>query len=351
METTIRKVLPLLLRPFESLSQAEKTTIMDAYKALGRDGFEADLRKEKQTRCYASLVLSQLQEDTDYWQEVHQKYIQRNISILRMVERCCQDFYNAGGKTLSVYENYGAVLSSGISIGCFASGDVDFTVSEDEIQLAKKVFYENGFLLHERNDHASVSEKLVLPFFNRHALDGKGYWFNIMRKPVARNFMLNQAKTLNRLHELQEGKLEKYGNTEIRLLPPTAMIYFNALHFASEHYFSASPGMALCCDIDRIVRYRTIDWADLKKWSYEDQCGLRIQLALDICQYFLKTPIPKNIFHSKSKQYSKLWNRLVDEHNGFLKPQVDKISRLVTELLSDDLPIFKSLTKRVFTQN
>lgn len=348
MDSTLKKILPLLFRPFETLSILERSKIQAVYKILGREGFEKNLIQEKQTRCYASLVLSQLDDDSEYWKMVHNEYVQRNTAILHIVEKCSKDFYKAGGKTLSVYENYGAVLSSGISIGCFASGDVDFTVSESELELAKKVFKNNDFILDNRDDHAPASHALILPFYNPKALDGTGYWLNIMRKPVARDFMLDQSKTLDRLHFLLNCQLDQYKDTGVRLLNPTAMVYFNALHFASEHYYSASPGMALCCDIDRVVRNRQVDWIKLKQWSDEDSCGLRIQLALDICQYFLHTPIPENIYTIRSRHYEKLWHRLVDEENGFLNPQVSKFSRLVTELLSDDKSLLMSLLNRAF---
>ena len=202
MDSTLKKILPLLLRPFETLSILERSKIQAVYKILGREGFEKNLIQEKQTRCYASLVLSQLGDDSEYWKMVHNEYVQRNTAILHIVEKCSKDFYKAGGKTLSVYENYGAVLSSGISIGCFASGDVDFTVSESELELAKRVFKNNDFILDNRDDHAPASHALILPFYNPKALDGTGYWLNIMRKPVARDFMLDQSKTLDRLHFL-----------------------------------------------------------------------------------------------------------------------------------------------------
>ena len=250
-----------------------------------------------------------------------------------------------GGTTLSVYENFGAVLSSGISIGCFASGDVDFTVSEEELDLAIHVFKQNGFTADKREDHVEASKKLVLPFYNPNALDS-GYWLNIMRKPIARDLFLNQDAYQKRLHTLQKNYTETYKDTNIHLLKPTAMLYFNALHFACEHFYSASPGMALCCDIDRVIRARKIDWDLLKKWVTEDNAGLRIQLALDICKFFLKTPIPNNLWLNKSKHYYWLWRKLVDENNGFLISQDGKINRLLTELVSDDKSILKSLLTR-----
>lgn len=344
-ETEFHTILPYLLRPSETLSRSEIETIFSIYSYLGRKNIETVI--EKQSRCYVSLVLSKIGCDSEYWTTVHNEYVGRNTQIKEIVDKISQDFFRHGGNSLTVYENFGAVLSSGISIGCFASGDVDFTVSEEELDLAIHVFKQNGFTADKREDHVEASKKLVLPFYNPNALD-RGYWLNIMRKPIARDLFLNQDAYQKRLHTLQENYTETYKDTNIHLLKPTAMLYFNALHFACEHFYSASPGMALCCDIDRVIRAREIDWNLLKKWETEDKAGLRIQLALDICKFFLKTPIPNGIWTKRSKYYYKLWNRLIDEHKMLLNPQNSRLARLKVELLSDDYPIILSLLNRSF---
>lgn len=349
MDKTLRKNLPLLLRPYEILTQEEIASIYEAYQAMGREKVDEELRREKQTRPYASLVLANIDCDSDYWEQVHTEYVNRNTCILDFVKKVSRDFAAKGGKTMSVYENYGAVLSSGISIGCFASGDVDFTVNEDELEIAKSALVQNGFILDTRKDHAAVSQKLVMSFYNPDALRS-GYWLNIMRKPIARDFMLKQNLYLKRLIELRAHDLERYGDTDVQLLPPTAMVYYNALHFACEHHYSASPGMSLCCDIDRVARNCDVDWQLLKKWAIEDKVGIRLQLALDICRYFLKTPVPENLWDRKSSNYKKLWSRLVDEKNGFLISQDGRLSRLYTELISDDKPVLFSLVLRLWSK-
>ena len=345
MNSALRKVLPYLLRTTDSITSNEIYQIKQVYSVIGRKGVEEIFKKEKQTRCFATLVFCEIECDREYWERIHKEYVDRNTQILQTIETICEDFTTLGGTTLSVYENFGAVLSSGISIGCFASGDVDFTVSEEELDLAIHVFKQNGFTADKREDHVEASKKLVLPFYNPNALDS-GYWLNIMRKPIARDLFLNQDAYQKRLHTLQKNYTETYKDTNIHLLKPTAMLYFNALHFAREHFYSASPGMALCCDIDRVIRARKIDWDLLKKWVTEDNAGLRIQLALDICKFFLKTPIPNNLWLNKSKHYYWLWRKLVDENNGFLISQDGKINRLLTELVSDDKSILKSLLTR-----
>jgi len=344
----IRTILPYLLRVPEILNEDEKSLVKKVYVEMGRDAVDNALKKEKQSRPFASEVLSLCGCDATYWNTVHDEYVQRNTAIVEILQSVFKTFHEKGGNTLNVYENFGAVLSSGLTIGNFASGDVDFTVEDGEAQIAIESLHENGYYEEDRADHIKPSDQLVTPFFNPTALDGKGYWLNIMWKPIARDFMLKQRKYKERLSKLRRMELDTYEATEIKLLPPTAMVYFNALHFACEHHYSASPGMALCCDMDRVIRTREIDWDALVRWSKEDNAGLRLRLALDICHYFLKTEVPLEKFGEPSKYYRKLWNRIVDEKHNYLISQDGKLNRLITELLSDDMSIPVSLFSRIW---
>ncbi len=345
----IRSILPYLLRFPKALSKEDIAFVNRAYATIGKEAVDIVLKKEKQSRPFAAEVLSKCGCDVDYWNLVHDEYVKRNTVIVEILESVFNSFHEKGGKTLNVYENFGAVLSSGLSIGNFASGDVDLTVEENELPLAIEALHEHGFYEDERIDHAKASDIIILPFFNPSILDGKGYWLNIMRKPIARSFMLKQDKYLARLTGARIKGLEKYQDTEIRLLEPTAMVYFNALHFACEHFYSASPGMVLCCDLDRVIRTRKIDWDRIAQWSHEDNAGVRIRLSLDICHYFLQTEVPLEIFGEPSKYYLKLRNRIVDEKHDYLISQDGKINRLTTELLSDDIPLFISLLRRLWS--
>lgn len=344
----ITPILPYLLTFPTSLTEKEKTVVKNLYYELGREKIDEVLKKEKQTRPFAAEVLSICDCDSDYWMQVHNNYERRNKSIIEELKVIFHSFHDYGGKTLNVYENFGAVLSSGLTVGNFASGDVDLTVENNESSLAIEVLHNNGYYEENRTGHAKNSDLLITPFYNPNALGGKGYWLNIMRKPIARNIMLKQDRYNNRLSLSRRQKLEEYKDTGIMLLEPTSMVYFNALHFACEHFYSASPGMALCCDMDRVIRTREIDWYSLVKWSNEDNAGLRLRLALHICSYFLKTEVPLNLFKEPSKYYNQLWGMLVDEKHRILRSQEGKMARLTTELLSDDMPMLKSLLSRLW---
>lgn len=348
--SVLSSILPFLLRYPSILSDDDIQTIRNGYASIGLEPVDNALKKEKQSRPFAAEVLSLCDCDAEYWRQVHEEYVNRNNAIIEILEEVFKTFHVNGGTTLNVYENFGAVLSSGLSVGNFASGDVDFTVEESEEPIAIEALHANGFFEENRGDHAKASDLIVMPFYNSNALEGKGYWLNIMRKPIARSFMLNQGRYLTRLSESRKDGLDHYKDTEIRLLMPTALVYFNALHFACEHFYSASPGMVLCCDMDRVIRTREIDWDSLARWSKEDNAGLRIRLALDICHYFLKTEVPLEKFEEPSITYRKLWERIVDEKHSYLISQDGKLNRLTTELLSDDMPLLKSIISRLWSK-
>lgn len=346
MNKDIKQYQQYLLRPFETLSSDDVQILCNGYKSYGKEAFEEWLKKDKQTRCYASLVLSNLPiEDASYWADVHNEYTKRNEAVIQMLIPIFDSFHKKGGKSVCVYENFGAVLSSGESVGCFASGDVDLVVNDSEEKIISPCLKEAGFENNHRNDHATVSTKIVMSFYNPNALSGKGYWINIMRKPISRNYMLVQAKYKKRLNE-ECMKCVPYKDTPIRLLNPTTLVYYNALHFACEHHYSASPGMALCCDIDRVARAHEIDWAELARWAKEDNAGLRLHLAFDVCRFFLKTPIPVELFGRESKYYGRLKRKIIQ--NGNMVSQDGKLARLYAELTSDDMPLICALISRLW---
>lgn len=347
MKSLYRSIIPLLLRPAEVLTDDEVIRIKTIYAKIGQKQFDEFLKIEKQNRAFASLVLSEIDCDASYWKQVHDEYTKRNTAILKLVQDASEEFVRLGGKTLCVYENFGALLSSGISLGCFASGDVDFTMNKSELDKAEAAFGKVGFIHSQRDGRPQDLEHIRFTYHNKVALDGQGYWFNIMWKPISRRYFLVQSKYAKRLSGCRRGAMF-YDNTNIRLLEPTAMVYYNILHFACEHHYSASPGMALCCDIDRVIRTHSIDWEKLIYWAKEDEAGLRIHLALDICNYFLKTPVPLEMFGEQSNNYLKLRNKIIDSKNGYMISQDGKFNRLYAELVSDDKPLLVSAIRRLW---
>lgn len=347
MTGDIASLLHLFLRPKNALSEDEIRQIKAVYEHEGREKVEAFLRKEKSNVPFASLLLCELGIDTDYWKEIHQSYIDRNILIVKLLDKLFDDYYRKGGKTLCVVENFGSLLSSGISIGCFASNDVDLSASVEEKPFLIDTFSDNGFKFDQRGNHP-IDNKQISTFHNPDALNGKGWWLNVMWTTTSRAYMVRQSRYDKRF-ESERLKAELFKDTSIRVLSPEAITYYCALHIALEHFFSASPGMSLYCDVDRVVRNRIVDWDVITKWAKEDKAGNRISLVMDVCNYCLGTPIPLELFDRSSPVYAKLKSMVIEDEPYTLNPQLGKLKRLQIELLADDKPVFMSLFNRLFS--
>lgn len=347
MTTDLSSMLYLFLRSKDALTDDEVNQIIEVYKREGREKVEAFLRKEKSNVPFASLLLSELGIDGGYWKQIHQTYIERNEPILALVDKVFDNYYKKGGKSLCVYENFGAMLSSGISLGCFASNDVDLTADVEEKEFLVANFAENGFVLDRRGNHPIDNEQ-ISTFHNPDALNGKGWWLNVMWQTTSRAYMVNQRRFNERLSvERKNGVC--YKDTSIRMLQPNAMAYYCALHIAIEHFFSASPGMCLYCDVDRVVRNNKTDWDVIAQWSKEDKAGNRIALIMDVCNSCLAAPIPLEKFDTSSSVYKKLRAMVVDGDSKQLNPQLGKMKRLQIELLADNKPLIPALFNRIFS--
>ena len=348
MNKEIHAIVHLLLREKEALTDQEIDKIKSLYGQYGREEFETVVKSEKSIRPFASLLLSQIDCDSEYWYAVHKEYVVRNTAVLDLVDGVFKTYYEKGGKTLVVVENFGALLSSGISIGCFASNDVDVSASKKEKSFLIEVFFELGFTLGQRGSHP-MDNNQISTFYNPNAMGGKGWWINVMWTTTSRAYLVRQKRYDNRF-EIERLHPEIHKDTAIRILRPDAMVYYCALHIAIEHFFSASPGMCLYCDVDRVIRHRNVDWDDIARWAKEDRAGNRISLIMDVCNYCLSAPIPLEKFGRESKVYKRLKSLVVDEANHGLSPQLGKLKRLQIELMADDKPVIYSLLSRIFSR-
>lgn len=345
-----KQILPLLLREKEALTPKDIMLINDFYKQTGREGMLEYLKGAKPNKAFASLLLSDLGIDTLFWKDVHQTYIDRNEQILELLDGIFRCFHSMGGKSLSVQENFCSVLSSKISIGCFASGDVDLHIEKEEKKILVEALEKNGFVDMLRTDKNIKPNSAYSEYFNAGALDGKGFCMNLMHTPISRDdFMLRQDKYEKRLAGERQD-LEYYKDTDICIFNPTAALYICSLHIACAHYYSAKPGLPLYCDVDRIIRHREVDWKKLVKWSIEDQAGLRIALVLDLSKFFLNTEIPVSLdefTNTNTACYKKLRKRVVDEEKYGLTESTGRLFRAYAELASDNLPLSRTILKRL----
>jgi hypothetical protein len=142
---------------------------------------------------------------------------------------------------------------------------------------------------------------------------------------------------------------KKHGDSNIRILDDSSLLYFCALHSSAGHYFTLSPGLRLFVDIDRLARKCNIRWGDILNWEVEDKAGIRISMALYLANKVFKTPIPAEVLlriESRSAN-RKLFRYLFDSKTNQIQGKSSKLRRLYIELASDNKNLVINFVRRI----
>lgn len=336
----------LLLRSDVSLEEREKNLLLEAYDEYGRSFFY-DLSENNRIVPFAAQIFISLACDVSFWSEKLQFYIKRNESIKDLLEDIFSKADHYSCKSVTLTENFAVVLTTGICIGCFSSGDIDLSADLMEKDKITKWLNSFGFFSKEQPDQIGEYSGQSMQFHNPDIIE-EGFWINVIWKPVTRAFLI-QDKYDKRLSSDRLLAKTKEGS-EIRILDDTSLLYFCALHISAGHYYTLSPGLRLYVDLDRLVRNNNIDWSSIDKWEDEDNAGIRISVALYLSHLLLKTPIPKSVIQRAlvNNRSKGLINYLYNSETNQIQGKSSKIRRLYVELASDNKFIVTNFFSRIF---
>ena len=125
-------------------------------------------------------------------------------------------------------------------------------------------------------------------------VDGHKVWLELQWRPIAGRWI--QPHNEPNGDELMNGSIE-IENSDVRILSPEDNLLQVALHTAKHSYVRA-PGFRLHSDVDRIIKFQSIDWSKFE----EKVCNLEIKTAVYFSLYFasqlIKTPIPDFVLSS-----------------------------------------------------
>ena len=223
-------------------------------------------------------------------------------------------------------------------LGCFCSNDVDFYCWNIDFEKMDRLLATFGFALSERRNRRKAFAR---EYKSSNAISEE-FWLNFQWKPVTRRKirLCDQRKIMARYQTFFQ-MTENYGDTSIKLFKPECNVYLNCIHISSGHYYILSPGLRLYVDIDRPIRARKIDWAQIRKWVEEDEIGMRSDLVLKISERVLDTPIPANAYTSlvMSARFTRMMNSIINWKTMELKQPRGKLQYKLfcirVELLSD----------------
>tara|TARA_B110000014_G_C20056754_1_gene550069 strand:- start:57 stop:1112 length:1056 start_codon:yes stop_codon:yes gene_type:complete len=337
-----KNILPFLLRWPESLNNNEIDFIKQFYNDYSIP-FIKELVLKENIVPFASHIFIFLKCDESYWKKEHDLFLKRNTIIKSTLDSIFNKSNSAGIKSLTLTENFASLLLSKSCLGCFSSGDVDLSadISEkDKIILCMKSV---RFFVDKRKKSSSITEKQCTMFYNDSIIDS-GLWINVVWVSVTRSF-LDQKKFNTRLYSSRLNPTI-IDNTDIRVLSPTSLLYFCALHIAAGHYYTLSPGIRLYVDIDRLVLNFKINWDQIIKWEKEDNSGIRISMVLFLCKNLLKTKIPNKVFKKILDDSAELKSYLYNPKSMMIQKNGGRINRLYVELASKSRNLVTFLIER-----
>lgn len=176
---------------------------------------------------------------------------------------------------------------------CSPMGDLDLLVrSKDFIKAHEIILNDLGFTFKFRSEFEE--EDLEEAFRGGGTeyykiVDGYKVWLELQWRPIAGRWI--QPHNEPNGDKLMDSSIE-VEDSDVRILSPEDNLLQVALHTAKHSYVRA-PGFRLHSDVDRVVRFQTINWE-----KFEDKvCQLKLKTGVYFSLFFakelLETPIPE----------------------------------------------------------
>lgn len=276
----------LLIRG-EDLTEAEISRLCEAYSRYGREKFRR-MAAEKKILPFAARTFSLYGLDPAFWEEQLEQFRARNRKILRCLDEAYGSLRRHGVKKMFVSENFGALLSANGDIGLFASGDVDNYADPSEKERIYQAFEALGY---HRKERFAGLRQIAAEFFPPENADvPEKFYISVDFYPLAR---LKLPCFIEADQFVDWQGVTCYGDTDIALPPPTALMYICMLHI-SLHSFSRAPDIRLYIDLLNMTK-TPVDYALIQQWCRRDHTCTRAATAADLANKLMKTQIPDEV--------------------------------------------------------
>ena len=325
----------IFLKPVESLNKYEIETIKEYCDQHSQKEILSKAEEQKMIP-FVSSVLCSLNIYREFWKDYVEYYSNRNKKIIRMLDDLFSAFEKNNCISPCVTENFGSLLSTDYHIECFCSGDVDISSDIAEKENINKTLEGMGFTLVKRKEYKSEIAQDEYKCPNHYLED---FYLNIVYQPVIREkaYTLDQRLVESWLRS-QRLSAVRYHGTMIKVLEKEAMLIHCIYHISAGHYYTASPGTKLLVDIDRIIRFNTIDWGKIWAAGVKLKIEKRLELGLLLTEEVLDTPqIKYGLYMPHGRQKSFLNKHLYRNVDGTLKEieSTNYMNKLFIDVFSD----------------
>ena len=335
MELSINR---LIIRN-ENFSEQEKQEIRSVYSSYGKDLLYIYFDKKK-ILPFAAKTFIELDIDSKFWSSILEKYRERNKKIIFFLDEAYYLLKSYGVKKIFISENFGALLSSDVDIGLFASGDVDNCYSPEEKPKIYSAFKNLGCTYKENYSFKRLNgTSFYVP--SKYGLT-EGFYIGFQPLPLSR-------LKLPSLVDFDDFECWNntyfYKNTNIQLPNPTALMYICLLHI-SIHSFSRAPDIRLYCDLINMSK-TNVDYEKIISWCNRNLTKTRISVASSLSNTLMNTNFPDSIIN-QTKHLSTVIKLVYDSNKKDLIYEPNALKVLNIEINCDDKGFFHGLYKIAF---
>lgn len=242
-------------------------TLIDA---LGRDNVPTHwLKAHEENFSRISAYLAEL----DY---ISNKLAEENVSLIALKN---------GGIARGIYP----------CPGCCPMGDLDVLLERKHFRKAHQILLSHDYHFEFRSPleepDIKAAEKSGGAEYWKILSNGDKLWFELQWRAVAGRWIRPEQEPSS--EDLMKRSVPVSG-TSVRILFPEDNLLQVALHTAKHSYLRA-PGIRLHTDVDRIVRYQSIDWNVFLKYALNFQVKTAVYFSLAIPKTLFGTPIPDEV--------------------------------------------------------
>jgi hypothetical protein len=311
---------------FAACSAAPLYDLQQLYQAAGDRALWEACEEHELSGHFAHKLADAGLPVPEHWQNAHHQTETRISAYLTELDHVA-DILARRGIPLVALKNAGIARGLYRCAGCSPMGDVDVLVRRADFADAHRLLVTDGYTCASRNpfEAATVDEGTVSGGTEYHReLEGIGtFWLELQWRPVAGRWIRPDQEPDGDILMSRSLPIE---GTEVRLLAPEDNLLQVCLHTAKHSYVRA-PGLRLHCDVDRIVRNASIDWALFLRTVERLRVKTAVYFSLAIPQSFMRTPIPPQVMDGLRPPRRKgdaLWKALL--RAGLFHPNASKFS-------------------------
>ncbi|MDJ0753306.1 MAG: nucleotidyltransferase family protein [Ardenticatenaceae bacterium] len=296
----------MLYNQFSSkFSRLEKTLLgilRGEYNSFEKINFEANLFDIASKNEVASIVTHQVVTSAaadsisidSSWRLIHDKENDRIQSYLDELDRVAAKLAEHDIPLVAL-KNSGIARGIYPHPGAVPMGDIDVLVEKRHFRRAHELLLGMGYTFEFRSDleeeDLEEAEAGGGAEYWKMLPNGEKLWFELQWRPVAGRWIRPDQEPS--AAELMARSIPIDGS-EVRLLSPEDNLLQVALHTAKHSYVRA-PGFRLHLDVERIVRYQTIDWELFVKRVKQLKVKTAVYFSLLIPAELFETPIPPQV--------------------------------------------------------